>query len=285
MRGALEDDGQLKIFLRGHRQRIDPQIRFLGDFARLPVRCGRPVTQEEMAEAIGVSRVWYAMLESGAQLRTTAKVLDRLAVVLMLDPPDRARLLHLAMPELGRREVGAESALVLESYSVVRSATKRLWAATTQVEALEAMAEEVAAIVDDADLVFYVRRLGAGQWEWPYIVDRGLAQRNDQAFAAATSGMTPAQVDELVLFPQLSQPGEIGTEQNYVSTAAVVRAAHDDNFSDPKLGLGSVLHARVRSRSGLVAGFTIKHLGGHTYPPEQRAILSTLAELTSVALS
>jgi transcriptional regulator with XRE-family HTH domain len=105
--------------------RIDPQIRYLGDFARLPVRWGRPVTQEEMAEAIGVSRVWYAMLESGTQLRTSPKVLERLAVVLMLVPAERARLIYRAMPELGPLEVGAQSALVLESFSVVRAATKR----------------------------------------------------------------------------------------------------------------------------------------------------------------
>jgi hypothetical protein len=46
-----------------------------------------------------------------------------------------------------------------------------------------------------------------------------------------------------------------------------------------------VAYARVRSRNGLVGGFTIKHLGGHAYPEEQRAIAATLAELTSVALS
>jgi transcriptional regulator with XRE-family HTH domain len=285
MRVAHEDDGPLQPFLRGHRQRIDPQCRFLGDFARLPVRWGRPVTQEELAEAVGVSRVWYAMLESGTQVRTSTKVLDRLAIVLMLDPAERVRLFHLAMPELGRSDVGAQSALVLESFSVVRAAMKRLWAAATEVEALEAMAEHVAGIIGDADLVFYVRRLAEGKWEWPYVVDHGIGRRNDEAFAAATSGMTPAEVDELVLFPQLSQPGELGTETSYTVTTPAARDAQREIFSDPKLGLGSLLHARVRSRNGLIGGFTIKHLGGHTYPAQQRAIVSTLAELTSVALS
>src|SRR5271154_3338419 len=219
MRVALEDDGQLKLFLRGHRQRIDPQIRHLGDFGRLPVRWGRPVTQEEIAEAVGVSRVWYAMLESGTQIRTSTKILERLAAALLPDGAERLRLFHLALPELGSVEGGAESALGLESFSVVRAATKRLWAATTEVEALEAMTEYVAGIMSDADLVFYVRRLDVGKWEWSYIVERGLAQRNDEAFAVATCGMTPAEVDELVLLPQLSQPGEVGTETSYASTA------------------------------------------------------------------
>lgn len=283
MRLVHDDDGGLSVFLRAHRQRIDTDIRFLGDYERLPVRRGRPVTQEEMAEAIGVSRVWYAMLESGRTIRTSTMVLERLAVVLMLDPLERTRLFHLAMPELGSIEVGAESALVLQTFAVVRAAMKRLWSATTEVEALETVAEQIAGIVDDADLVFYVRRLREGEWEWPYVVDRGMGQRNREAFASATSRMTPAEVDEFIFFPQLSRAGEVGTPEMYASQA--VRGAYREIFCDPVLDLGALLHARVRSRTGLIGGFTVKHLGGHEYSAEQRAIMGTLAELTSVALS
>jgi transcriptional regulator with XRE-family HTH domain len=283
MRVANDDSGRLKVFLRGSRQRIDPQIRRLGDYGRLPVRWGRPVTQEEMAEAVGVSRVWYALLESGTTIRTSTKVLDRLAIVLMLDPSERARLFHLAVPELRPVELGAESSLALESFAVVRSAMKRLWSATTEVEALETVAEQIAGIVDDADLVFYVRRLGEGEWEWPYIVDRGMGQRNRDAFEAATSQMTAPEIDEFLFFPQLSLAGEVGTPEMYASEA--VRRGYRDIFCDPKLDLGALLHARVRSRSGLIGGFTVKHLGRHEYSAEQRAIIGTLAELTSVALS
>ncbi|HTW84458.1 MAG TPA: helix-turn-helix transcriptional regulator [Candidatus Sulfotelmatobacter sp.] len=274
---------QLNVFLRRHRQRIDPHVRVLGDHERLPTRRGRPVTQEEMAEAVGVSRVWYSLLETGSTIRTSTKVLERLAVVLMLDAPERARLFHLAMPELGPLEVGAESALVLESFAVVRAAMRRLWSATTEVEALETVAEQVAAVVDDADLVFYVRRLREGEWEWPYVLDRGMGQHNREAYAAATSRMTPAEVDEFLFYPQLSLAGDVGTPDVY--TSKTVRAAYRGIFCDPKLNLGTLLHARVRSRSGLIGGFTVKHLGEHDYSVEQRAIMSTLAELTSVALS
>jgi transcriptional regulator with XRE-family HTH domain len=277
------DGEQLKAFLREHRQQIDPRSRHLGDHDRLPVRWGRPVTQEEMAEAVGVSRVWYAMLESGTTIRTSTKVLDRLANVLMLDGGQTAQLFHLAVPELGGVAVGAESVLLLESFTAVRAATKRLWAATTEVEALETVAEQLAGIFNDADLVFYVRRLQAGEWEWPYVVDRGLGQRNRDAFTTATSSMTAAEIDEFLFFPQLEHPGDVGTPEIYASAA--VRAAYREIFCDPKLDLGSLLHGRVRSRSGFVGGFTVKHLGRHAYSPEQHAIMGTLAELTSVALS
>jgi len=283
MRFANDDGGQLNIFLRGRRQRIDPRVRMLGDYERLPVRRARPVTQEEMAEAVGVSRVWYSLLESGTTIRTSTKVLERIAVVLMLDAADRTRLFHLAMPELGPVELCAESALVLESFAVVRATMKRLWSATTEIEALETVAEQVAVVVNDADLVFYVRRLHEGEWEWPYVVDRGMGQRNRDAFASATSQMTPAEVDEFLFYPQLSLAGEVGTPDVY--TSKTVRRAYRDIFCDPKVNLGTLLHARVRSRNGLIGGFTIKHLGDHEYSAEQRAIMGTLAELTSVALS
>jgi transcriptional regulator with XRE-family HTH domain len=273
----------LKTFLRDQRQRIEPQIRHLGDHQRLPVRWGRPVTQEEMAEAVGVSRVWYAMLESGTTIRTSTKVLDRLANALMLDPAQTARLFRLAMPELGQVALSAESALLLESFTAVRAATKRLWSATTEVEALEAVAEQLAGIFGDADLVFYVRQLRSGEWEWPYVVDRGMGGRNRDAFEAATSGMTAAEIDEFLFFPQLDRPGDVGTPELYASVP--VRAAYREIFCDPKLDLGALLHARVRSRTGFIGGFTIKHLGEHLYSPEQHAIIGTLAELTSVALS
>lgn len=275
-------DGTLKTFLRGRRIRLDPSIRLLGDYERLPVRWGRPVTQEEMAEAVGITRVWYGMLESGSTVRTSVKILDRLATVLMLDPQERARLFELAVPEVGQIKLRDESKQVLESFTVIRTATKRLWAATTEVEALETVAEELADIVDDADLVFYVRRLGDGAWEWPYVLDRGLGKRNREAFESTTVDMTPDEIDEFVFYPQLLRPGEIGTPDLFTSRA--VRAAYD-HFCDPRLDLGSLLHVRVSSRGGLIAGFTIKHRGHYVYLEEQRAIMATLADLTSVALS
>jgi transcriptional regulator with XRE-family HTH domain len=272
----------LRDLLRERRQRLDPNLRSLGDLPRLPARWGRPVTQEEMAEAVGISRVWYAMLESGATDRTSSKVLERIATVLMLDPSERAQLFQ-SLPGFGRIELRPDAKEVLEGYAVVRSATKRLWTATTEVEALEKVGEEISRIVDDADLVYYTRRLGEGTWDWQYVLDRGLGKRNREAFDMVILGMTPAEIDEFVFYPSVSGPGDVGTPQLYTSSA--VRAAYLDTFCDPKLDLGSLLHVGVRSRHGLIAGFSVKHRGRHVYSEEQRALMATLAELTSMALS
>ena len=64
------------------------------------MRRGRHVTQEELAEAIGVSRVWYQMLESSAKIRTSPGLLDRLSRTLMISAEERATLFELAIPEL-----------------------------------------------------------------------------------------------------------------------------------------------------------------------------------------
>jgi DNA-binding XRE family transcriptional regulator len=88
-------------FLRTLRQRISPQSATLGSWKRLPVRCGRPVSQEEIAEVVGVTRNWYSRLESGEAVRTSVRLVDRLARALASTPEERITLFHLAIPELG----------------------------------------------------------------------------------------------------------------------------------------------------------------------------------------
>jgi hypothetical protein len=54
---------QLAAFLSGKRQHVDPNAEHVGTYTRRQNRIGRPLTQEEVAEAIDVSRQWYAALE------------------------------------------------------------------------------------------------------------------------------------------------------------------------------------------------------------------------------
>jgi Helix-turn-helix domain len=91
---------RLRPLLRHFRVRIDPKERALGSHPRLPWRRGKPVTQEELAECVGVSRNWYGMLESEKPPRVSFVLLDRLATILMLSPSERAALFALAVPEL-----------------------------------------------------------------------------------------------------------------------------------------------------------------------------------------
>lgn len=96
----LSAENDLGSLLRECRMRIGPCCTALGSFLRLPTRIGRPVSQEEVAEAVGITRQWYARMESPLQRRYSPRTLARVADVLMLDREEREVLLRLAMPEL-----------------------------------------------------------------------------------------------------------------------------------------------------------------------------------------
>jgi DNA-binding XRE family transcriptional regulator len=89
-------------FLKLHRNRIPADTGSLGSWQRLPIRRGRPVTQEEIAEAAGISRNWYRRLESGEAVRASTKLLDRLARVFAFTPAERTMLFVLAIPEIAQ---------------------------------------------------------------------------------------------------------------------------------------------------------------------------------------
>ena len=65
------------------------------------------MTQEELAEYIGISRSWYGLLESDKPVRASVALLDRLATALMLSLDERATLFNLVLPELRLAQVHA----------------------------------------------------------------------------------------------------------------------------------------------------------------------------------
>jgi DNA-binding XRE family transcriptional regulator len=94
------DSLPLNRLLKQLRLRIRPEAATIGNLSRLPRRQGRRVTQEELAECLGVSRTWYASLESRTNARASFELLVRLAEVLALTPLERGVLLVSAFPEL-----------------------------------------------------------------------------------------------------------------------------------------------------------------------------------------
>jgi transcriptional regulator with XRE-family HTH domain len=89
-------------FLKARRRGISPDSMTLGSWERLPIRRGRRVTQEEIAEAVGISRSWYRRLESGDAPRASAKVLDRIAKAFQFTPDERTNLFVLGIPEIAQ---------------------------------------------------------------------------------------------------------------------------------------------------------------------------------------
>ena len=96
---TFEGHSSVGSFLKERRKQLPAQTAAVGPRPRPRIRIGRAVTQEEVAEAIGVSRVWYAMIESGRG-EVSVRLLPRIADALMLDPEDRLALLGLVFRAL-----------------------------------------------------------------------------------------------------------------------------------------------------------------------------------------
>lgn len=269
--------------LKEARRCIPADTGSFGNVLRFPNRVGKPVTQEEIAQALGVSRVWYAMLEAGRPVRPSVALLDRLCNVLMLDEERRAALFQLGIPEISSNPVESGFAPALEAFARIRASAKRLWSASTIDEALAIAAEEASPHFDDAALVFFVHRVAPGRWEHPFVVDRGMGTRNENFYEELASSLTPARFDEVVLYPALSEPGEVGTVDSYRATSVAVE--YEAALAKHKLQRWMFLHARIRSRDGITGGITVKHKTERVYSEEDRAILSAIASLTSLALS
>ncbi|MBV8433308.1 MAG: helix-turn-helix domain-containing protein [Candidatus Eremiobacteraeota bacterium] len=94
---ALE--ANIGTVLRKRRQQIEAEARSIGWCVRLPSRVGKPVSQEEMAEVLGVSRQWYVQLEAGIA-RPSVGLLSRLAEAFELNGSERSELFRIAIPEL-----------------------------------------------------------------------------------------------------------------------------------------------------------------------------------------
>jgi DNA-binding XRE family transcriptional regulator len=99
---TVGSQSEFASFLKTRRRSIPTDSMTLGSWERLPVRRGRRVTQEEIAEAVGISRNWYRRLESGDAPRASAKLLDRIAQAFQFTPEERMNLFVLGIPEIGQ---------------------------------------------------------------------------------------------------------------------------------------------------------------------------------------
>jgi transcriptional regulator with XRE-family HTH domain len=143
---SSESRNRVASLIRGARTSIDPFVTMLGPIRRLDSRIGRPITQDEVAEASGISRQWYATLEQGAPVNVSLAVLDRIACVLELDGPTRSELFALCFPEVTRVFRTEEAASPL-----VGSIAMRLAAAKSELEAIAITAKALLTLLGRVD--------------------------------------------------------------------------------------------------------------------------------------
>lgn len=271
---------QLSAFLKHLRTRISPEAATLGPHSRLPSRRGRIVSQEELAECIGVGRVWYAKLESGLALRLSTSLLDRLAAALMLDSEERRSLFRLAIPELSSALSDCSTA-VLEAFSSLRKLSRRLWVATTETEALTIVREHaVNQFMPDA--MQTLTRIGEGRWDRTSTAGLKMAERYDEQVLERWSG---ASVDDLCCYGRMTRPGDVITRSE--RDARFPDLAENESRILEGIGVGDLSFAMtsIGSKHGFAARLLVVHWTGHVFAELERAQLSTLGEITSLALS
>jgi transcriptional regulator with XRE-family HTH domain len=143
--------GRLATLLRFARRSIAIDAVNLGSFPRLQARVGRSVTQDEVAEAVGISRQWYASLEQALPVNVSIGVLERIANVLMLSAQERDELFDLAVPAIARLRSELDDGSV-EDLGFVKSVARRLWAARSESDALIIVADALSMLLKTANI-------------------------------------------------------------------------------------------------------------------------------------
>lgn len=274
---------ELALLLKFFRERIEHDLGNLGPHERHSSRRGKAVTQSEIAEAIGVTREWYALLECGAATGASTGLLGRLAEALMLIPDERATLFQSALPDLGPTRLQCDSTAALNSFSRLRSLSNRLWAATSVDEVLTTASERLADWFDDALMVRSIRRRESGVWEHRSVDDK--QDRNDAAKVVRDLKdllPTPEFHASLNLYPLLPNPGDIGTPDLH---PLAVQQEFSKVYARRRIPGFAWRYARVRSRTGFTGSFLIVHTFGHSYSSSDLAVFAAFAELASLALS
>jgi transcriptional regulator with XRE-family HTH domain len=261
---------------------IAPESRFLGESQRLPIRVGKRVTQEEIAEHLGVSRGWYSRFESGAAAVFSVPLLNRLGDILLLSTPERAQLAWLAKPELGSM-VSPDSTDLYEALGVVRRAVKRLWSASSEGEILRIAGEEARQLLPHTELI-WVQRGELGSREDVLFPKPGVesAARLARAREESLRRYTPEQLGRVAALAQRTPVGDIlpfeAFPRDIISLVEV--ALRENGLAGKSLRLTI---APIRASSGFRGSLCSSSTRPHDLTLD-RALPSAIADFASLAL-
>jgi transcriptional regulator with XRE-family HTH domain len=272
---------RLSGLLKRCRARIGTERPSLGQYLRPPMRIGKAVSQEEVAEVVGISRQWYLMLESDRAVRVSAAVLARIADALMMDLAERAALFRLAVPELRAASLTDRSTAMLDAFGPLRRLVRRLWVSTTEAEALTVV-REYALRQLAPDRMQTLARVAENHWERGTTGDSELPKR----YEALVNDLSGDFVhDDLCCYTFMTQPGELITRSERDARFPALAAKERPVLAAIGLADLSFAMASIRSQRGVVARLLAVHHRAHAFTEVERAQLSTIADLTSLALS
>jgi transcriptional regulator with XRE-family HTH domain len=278
--GPDRREERLRRFVREGRLRLAPESRFLGESPRLPIRVGKRVTQEELAEHLGISRNWYVRFEGGAPARFSTQLLSRLGDMLLLSLPERAELMRLAMPELAP-VVSENSSALYEALRDLRRTVKRLWNASSEAEILQLAGEETRRVLPDSSLIWVQRGLQVARNDaLPFQHPGGNAAAPlHDVRADLVRRFTPEQLAQADALVDSTAAGDLQPWEAFPRDIALVVGLV---LREHGIDLNSVVAAHIRGpTSVLVGGFSTRP---HDVSGLQRALLSAIADFASLAM-
>jgi transcriptional regulator with XRE-family HTH domain len=281
-----EDDNhdRMSRLLRRCRTRIVPGCVSLGRYLRLPSRIGKAVTQEEVAEAVGITRQWYAMLESDRAMSPSAAVLGRIADALMMSPAERTALFRLALPELRLASPTRTSREILDAFGSLRRLMRRLWAATSEADALTVIREQALTQLG-ADAILTRTRVAEGSWDQAASGDPGGDERGQHCQGLIRQRWGAPIVDDSHVYSFLKRPGEVVTRPERDARWPVLAAKIREALNGVDSAEATWAMANVQTEHGFVARLMAVHNTRYEFSETERAMLGTLSDLASVALS
>ncbi len=100
------------------RRRTPADAHIILEMLRSPERVGKPVSQGEVARAVGIDRRNYAMLERGIALTVAPTMLARIATALSMNEAERNFLADLVVPEVSSKRFDKSCSSVAELASM-----------------------------------------------------------------------------------------------------------------------------------------------------------------------
>ena len=154
------------------------------------------------------------MLESGAALHASPRLLARLADALSLSGGEPQGVVHSGA-SLTRRFTPSSRSLLTDmtaSVAPLRTAARRLLSATNETGDTRCCHGSRIRAFRDADFVGTFRRIRPGEWHYPAIIGgrrwrTTLSELHQELF----EGLTPGQIDEVMLHGSLTEAGQVGT--------------------------------------------------------------------------
>lgn len=272
----------LRDFLRRCRSRLRPEDVGLASFGHRRVTGLR---REEVAGLAGISPLWYTMLETGRYRRVSPQMLHRLSTVLCLSDAQKTYLFSLAideLPEMPAPTLREESHDALCAFQWLRSLSTRLWASSTQEEALQ-VARECAKNELSGDVIATRTHVEGGHWKYLAIGDDD--NLGDKVLAELSARWGAAILDEIHCLTEMKRPGEVLTRAEQEARCPDIAAKRRAALDAIGWRQSSWVMASILSRQAFISRLVVFHNSEHDYSTIERAKLTAIADLTSCALS